>query len=29
VTHEIPLAENGKALELAGAWKGIKIAVIP
>jgi D-arabinitol dehydrogenase (NADP+) len=29
VTHEIPLAEYGKALELAWARKGIKIAIIP
>ena len=29
VTHEIPLAEYGKALELARARTGIKIAIIP
>ena len=29
VTHEIPLAEYSKALELAWARKGIKIAIIP
>ena len=29
VTHEIPLAEYAKALELARARTGIKIAIIP
>ena len=29
VTHEIPLAEYGKALDLAWARQGIKIAIVP
>jgi len=29
VTHEIPLQDYGKALDLAWARQGIKIAVIP
>jgi hypothetical protein len=29
VTHEIPLAEYSKALELAWARQGIKIAIVP
>jgi D-arabinitol dehydrogenase (NADP+) len=29
VTHELPLAEYSKALELAWAREGIKIAIVP